>query len=316
MTLVRCALALSTAIGLFTSSEAYAQTGVACLGWNTGNFFEKANVADVERCLKAGADPNDGAHLGWTRLHAAASVSASPAVITILVSAGADPNARDEGGRTPLFYAVSRNLAVFNALVDAGAGLNVEGGDGSTLLHFAALNEDPAIVARLLDIGGDPNSRGRGGQTPLHYAAAENQNSAVIAALVDAGADPNAQTEHGMTPLHFAASGNQNPEVIIVLLDVGAAADVQDGFGRLPSDLAKNNPAIRGSEAYQRLPKEGRPYPLPGPDPTPLQARGIILEFEVWPPDAEEIEPLMRKLRNAGLNPVAAYPLFKSWVFA
>ena len=58
------------------------------------------------------------------------------------------------------------------------------------------------------------------------------------------------------------------------------------------------------------------PYPLPDPDPSRSLARGVILEFETWPPDAEEAEPLVRKLRNAGLEPDQALPLFKSWVFA
>ena len=73
---------------------------------------------------------------------------------------------------------------------------------------------------------------------------------------------------------------------------------------------------LLGAPVYGAEDEEDRPYPLPDPDPVPLQAKGIILEFDVWPPDAEESEPLVRKLRNAGLNPVAALPLFKSWVFA
>ena len=56
-----------------------------------------------------------------------------------------------------------------------------------------------------------------------------------------------------MTPLHFAAGKNEIPGGITALLDAGAAANASDAFGRLPFDLAKNNPAIRESEAYQRL---------------------------------------------------------------
>ena len=76
-------LTLSAAIGLFTSIEAYAQTGAACDAWKHGEFFKAATVADVERCLKTGADPNDGAHLGRTPLHTAAIFTDNPAVIAV-----------------------------------------------------------------------------------------------------------------------------------------------------------------------------------------------------------------------------------------
>lgn len=58
------------------------------------------------------------------------------------------------------------------------------------------------------------------------------------------------------------------------------------------------------------------PYPLPDPDLSHRVARGIILRFEAWPPDTKVTEPLVRKLRNAGLEPDQALALFKSWVFA
>ena len=57
VTVARFAVTLSAAIGLFTSIAAYAQTGAACDKWNTEEFFKAGNVADVDRCLKSGADP-------------------------------------------------------------------------------------------------------------------------------------------------------------------------------------------------------------------------------------------------------------------
>ena len=159
----------------------------------------------------------------------------------------------------------------------------------------------------------------RGDVTPLHVAE-ENENPAVIAALVDGGADPDARAAGGRTALHVAAAWNPNPEVVAALLDAGAAADARDAAGELPLDHAKRNRAIRASEAYRRLVRAGEdvPYPLPGParDSSRAQAKGVILDFETWPPGAEETAPLVRKLRNAGLEPGKAMALFKSWVFA
>ena len=97
---------------------------VSCEDWNTGFFFWQASVEDVARCLKAGADPNARDDDGETPLHNA--VSGKPAVITALVAAGADPNVRDDDGSTPLDIAVLGfgKPAVITALVAAGADPN------------------------------------------------------------------------------------------------------------------------------------------------------------------------------------------------
>lgn len=42
---------------------------------------------------------------GWAPLHFTASFSETPAVVTVLLEAGADIEARAEGGRTPLHFA-------------------------------------------------------------------------------------------------------------------------------------------------------------------------------------------------------------------
>ena len=43
--------------------------------------------------------------LGWTSLFHAAMYSENPEVISVLLKAGADPNAKDEFGKTVLDYA-------------------------------------------------------------------------------------------------------------------------------------------------------------------------------------------------------------------
>ena len=71
--------------------------------------------------------------------------------------------------------------------------------------------------------------------------------------LLDAGADLNATTEGGHTSLHWAARYNENPEVIMVLLSADADATVVNEGGFTPFDLAKDNEALAGTDAYWAL---------------------------------------------------------------
>ncbi|MCA1621207.1 MAG: ankyrin repeat domain-containing protein [Acidobacteria bacterium] len=80
----------------------------------------------AELLLGAGAGVHTQNRYGWTALHyaAAASVAYEQAnlakIINALVAAGADVNARDAEGKTPLSY-IPRSTALVNLLAAAGA---------------------------------------------------------------------------------------------------------------------------------------------------------------------------------------------------
>ena len=80
---------------------------VSCEDWNTQAFFERADTADVTRCLSSGAKVDTRDDTGATPLHLAASNSAVPAVIEVLLDAGADAAAKDAQGRLPWDHARS-----------------------------------------------------------------------------------------------------------------------------------------------------------------------------------------------------------------
>ena len=175
----------------------------------------------TETLLAAGAHRKFESLGGANVLHAAA-MGASPAVIPMLVNAGADIHARTEEGGTPL--------------------------------HLAAKSGDnPEMIRALLAAGADLHAPGESGETPLHTAAGHNENREVIDALVAAGADINARSSLGTTPLHWATSFARTTTGLEALLAAGADPNVLDRLNNLPIDYAAENRAIRGTGAYFRL---------------------------------------------------------------
>lgn len=151
---------------------------------------------------------------------------------------------RGRAGWTPLHRAAfNLNRTVVPVLVAFGADLEARNTDGSTPLHLGAeqfhLRGDPEIVESLLGAGADPSARDATGDTPLHRAAEHNQNPAVVRLLVAAGADPDARNGNRQTPLHFAALlEHDSPGVVEALLAAGADAGARDAAGATPADYA------------------------------------------------------------------------------
>ena len=184
----------------------------------------------IDAIRKAGADVNAKNIDGKTPLHQAAYFNKNPEVITTLIKAGADVNAKNKNGSTPLQDAVwfNKNPEVTTLLIKAGADVNAKDNKGYTPLHFAAgYNENPEVFTLLIRAGADVNAKRNGGVTPLHDAARYRENPDLLAVLIKAGADVNAKNNDGQTPLD-RASGNNKPRNAEVLRAAG---------GKLGKDL-------------------------------------------------------------------------------
>jgi Ankyrin repeats (many copies) len=158
-----------------------------------------------------------------------------------------DPNGFFLG--TPLETAVSRGCVpeILNSLIKAGADVNAVNRFGLTPLHQAA--HDHIAVAVLIAAGADVNSRCKYGTTPLHTAASRRAADSV-AAMAAAGADVNATMKDGCTPLHLAAkvlsddirygspeSAAKLVDTVVELLKVGADPSLLDAEGRRADDV-------------------------------------------------------------------------------
>lgn len=136
--------------------------------------------------------------------------------------------------------------------LSTGLDIAVTGKDGNTALHWAARYGNARAVGVLLDAGADiDDTRAGHGNTPLHMAAGGNTVD-VVEVLLDAGADIEARNRDGYIPLHSAASTGLAPTVDL-LLDAGADARTRTSDGELPVDLARDNPNVKGSNAFRRL---------------------------------------------------------------
>ncbi len=206
--------------------------------------------------LEAGADPNALDDEGYSALQLAPGGSA--ALMTALVEAHAggnvsNPNARDAFDYTALHAAARANSpGLIAALAAAGADPDALDIDGYTPLLLAAgatrrsgANAPPSTynaeaIAALAEAGADLEARNDfWGRNALHFAAAANSDlsaaSAALAALVDAGADLQARDRNGWTAL-MVASEASNMAAVVEL------AEAQNGTFAAVLALAADNP--------------------------------------------------------------------------
>ena len=174
---------------------------------NGGTPLMEAVLKGDERSARALLD--QGARLDdqlldgdMTALHFAVLTVADPEnlpVALLLLERGADPDIPDDEGRTPLMEAVEHGWSsvlqtpsdgypeLIEALVAAGADVDLQDEAGLTALSQAAANGDVDTMTLLLDHGADPGVRHADGTTPVDTAIAHREGRA-LRLLIDRGA--------------------------------------------------------------------------------------------------------------------------------
>ena len=224
----------------------------------------KAGNADAARAILATpagkASVNTPEPDGTTALHWATRAD-EVAIARMLVGAGANANAANRYGVTPLSLAADNASGdLVEVLLKAGADAKMQVKDGETVLMAAARTGNPKAVQLLIDAGAVVDAREqRLGETALMWAAAENHPEAEKI-LIAHGADVNLRTSdlkyskdrfglegvltilpHGRwTPLMYAARQG-SLEAARVLADAGADLSARDPDNSTPGIIATIN---------------------------------------------------------------------------
>ncbi len=193
-------------------------------------------VADL---LAEGAEVNAADGDGWTPLfHAVDNCRDGIAADLLNAKPPADPNAADNEGKTALAVAAAVDSPdKVELLVKKGGDVNHSDKDGWTALHYAARCNHPAAVCALVKHGSDVNLADANGSTALHIAASFNAYL-VAWTLIDSGANLNATDLHGNAPLHIAAQKG-HAVVVKFLIDAKAKLILVNKWEETPLRLAQ-----------------------------------------------------------------------------
>ena len=146
------------------------------------------DIDAVKQHIAAGADVNE--NVLSTPLHAAA-LNGHKEIAELLIAKGADVDAKDALGNTPLYNTISFNAAldgykeIAELLIHNSADVNAQDKNGNTPLHEAATSGLKEVVELLIANGADVNAKKKFGRTPLHGAATKG----IAELLIAKGAD-------------------------------------------------------------------------------------------------------------------------------
>jgi ankyrin repeat protein len=165
-------------------------------------------------------------------------------IARLLLERGADINAQDEDGRTPLYLAsFHERVGIVRVLLDGGATTNSKDNQGRTPVHVVAEGHSCVLARLLLERGADVDVPDGDNETPLHLASRLVTLEMVLVLLLEAGANACAKNAQGETPLHLVSrspydSRGDGVGIVQLLLEHGADVNAQDNNLATPSDLA------------------------------------------------------------------------------
>jgi len=204
----------------------------------------KGHVEGAKVLIEGGAKPTGGDKEGFTPLHRCCQEEPQPA---------SEEEAED-------IYKEKLDNAkaeIAKILISKGANLGARDLKGQqTPLHLSAMNGLVAVTDALVSAGADVNVTNKIEQTPLIYAVIE-QHVAAVQVLLGAGADVNKGNplHSDWAALHWAAL-TDNPLVVEAVLQATGVRNVKDASGRYAVTLAQEHAKGKVVEMLEKIEKE------------------------------------------------------------
>lgn len=182
----------------------------------------------MELLLSQGATVDVTADNGCTPIHCAAA-SANSEVVEVLLSAHSCLGRSDNGGNTPLHYAVDVNgvraSTVKKLAVAHPAAACITNNGMETPLHIAVRSgrqDADSILSAVLEVATRTalNTKGSLGHTPLHLSILEHRIT-LLRLLLTAGAETDTEDHLGHSPL-VSAARDATWGAVALLLAAGA----------------------------------------------------------------------------------------------
>ncbi len=166
------------------------------------------------------ADLNQADTYGDTVLHTATMLKANSSIIKSLVEGGADINARNKEGVTPLAIAIqAQDINTIKLLTENGASIHTQDTHGKSPLSMAFEMSNEVFEATLNE--NNCQTQDSEGNTPLHIALINNAPMSKIQHIIGLTSDVNIRNRDGDSPLYLAASKNME-QIGKLLLEKGA----------------------------------------------------------------------------------------------
>ena len=189
----------------------------------------------------------------------AAAERGDTAAVLAMISAGANINAQDGCGCTPVMAATHGNHAdTVRALIQAGADINLRDGRRDNVLLYAGAEGLLDILRLAIAASADTRITNRFGGTALIPAAERGHVEVVRELLTHSDVDVNHVNNLGWTALLEAIvlsdGGPRHQEIVHLLIAHGANVNLPDKDGKTPLQLARQ----RGFAPIERMLAQAR----------------------------------------------------------